>query len=127
MRGRKGPATPEERERMRKANLRRTSRLSHRLLRRKCEERLGGVLQGARESGKVKEKKTVRGDTAEGSRAVGGTRYPAIRKSYRKQRPLTMRTVSIPKNELLKVKELLIPVGQKKGGPQEWRDIRISY
>ena len=77
----KGPATPEGWERMRKANPRRTSRLSHRLVRRKREERLGGVRQDACESGKVKEKKTVRGDTAEGSGAASRTRYPAIRKS----------------------------------------------
>ncbi len=77
----KGAATPEGRERMRKANHRQTSRLSHRLVRLKREERLGGVRQDARESGKVKEKKTVRGDTAEGSRGASGTRYPAIRKS----------------------------------------------
>ncbi len=77
----KGPATPEGRERMRKANLRQTSRLLHLLVRLRREERLGGVRQDARESGKVKEKKTVRGDTAEGWRAAGGTRYPAIRKS----------------------------------------------
>ena len=55
-------------QRMEDSNLRQITRLSHLLVRLRREERLGGARQDARESGKVKEKKRVNGDVAQGSR-----------------------------------------------------------
>ena len=62
-------------QRMEDSNLRQITRLSHLLVRLRREERLGGARQDARESGKVKEKKRVNGDVAQGSRGLSGRRY----------------------------------------------------
>ena len=62
-------------QRMEDSNLRQITRLSHLLVRLRREERLGGARPDARESGKVKEKKRVNGDAAQGSRGLSGKRY----------------------------------------------------
>jgi hypothetical protein len=102
-------------QRMEDSNFRQITRLSHLLVRLRREERLGGARQDARESGKVKEKKRVNGDVAQGSRAERDKIRP-IRKSQRKQRPLTMLNGVHSKNKSIESKGVNDAYGVKKRG-----------